>query len=230
MNWDLIWLNAPMFLHGLLLTLWLVCASVLISFVIAVPLAIARVSRNRWVAWPVAGYTLVMRGTPLLVQLFIVYYGLAQFAWMRDSWVWPWFSNATFCAIFAFVLNTTAYSTEIFAGAIRTVHHGEVEAAQSFGMSRVLVYRRIVLPSMLRAALSQYSNEVIMMLQATSIASTVTLLDITGVARYVSMNYYISFEPYVTAGALYLVLTLALTRLFRLAESRWLRHLAPRAH
>lgn len=230
MNWDLIWLNAPMFGRGLLLTLWLVCASVAISFVIAVPLALARTSRHRWLAWLVAGYTLVMRGTPLLVQLFIVYYGFAQFEWMRASFAWPWFSNATFCAIFAFVLNTTAYSTEIFAGSIRTIHHGEVEAALSFGMSRTQLYRRIILPTMLRASLSQYSNEVIMMLQATSVASTVTLLDITGVARYVTMNYYIAFEPYVTAGAMYFVLSLALTRLFRLAEARWLRHLAPRAH
>ncbi|GAB7538750.1 ABC transporter permease [Burkholderia sp. 3C] len=230
MNWDLIWDNAPMYAQGLLETLWLMCASVAISFAIAVPLSIARASHQRWIAWPVAGYTLVMRGTPLLVQLFIVYYGFAQFDWMRESFVWPWFSNASFCAILAFVLNTTAYSTEIFAGAIRTVPRGEVEAALSVGMSRPLLMRRIVLPSMLRASISQYGNEVILMLQATSVASTVTLLDLTGVARYVSMNYYISFEPYVTAGALYLALTLLLTRLFRFAEARWLRHLAPRAH
>jgi arginine/ornithine transport system permease protein len=227
MNWDLIYLNLPLYLRGTITTLFLVAASVIVSFLMAVPLASLRASHNRLVAWPVAAYTLVMRGTPLLVQLFIAYYGLAQFEWFRHSIAWAWFSNATFCAIFVFVLNTTAYSTEIFAGALRAVNHGEVEAALSFGMTRMNLYRRILIPTMLRQSLSQYSNEVIMMLQATSVASTVTLLDITGVARYVSMNYYISFEPYVTAGAIYLVLTIGLTQLFKHAERRWLRHLRP---
>lgn len=229
MNWDVIWLNAPLFLQGTITTLVLVSSALAISFFIAVPLSVARASRRCAVAMPIAGYTLVMRGTPLLVQLFIVYYGFAQFQWAHNPHLWELLSNATFCAIFTFVLNTTAFTTEIFAGAIKTLNTGEIEAALSVGMSRIQLYRRIIVPSMLRASLSQYSNEVILMLQATSIASTVTLLDITGVARYVTMNYYIAFEPYITAGAIYLLLTLSCTRFFKLAEARWLQHLAPRA-
>jgi arginine/ornithine transport system permease protein len=228
-NWDVIWLNAPLFLQGTVTTLILVSSALTISFFIAVPLSMARASRKTILAMPVAGYTLVMRGTPLLVQLFIVYYGLAQFRWAHHPQVWDLLSNATFCAIFTFALNTTAFTTEIFAGAIRTVNGGEIEAALSMGMSRIQLYWRIIIPSMLRGSLSQYSNEVILMLQATSIASTVTLLDITGVARYVTMNYYIAFEPYVTAGMIYLLLTLSCTRFFKFAEARWLQHLAPRA-
>ena len=227
MNWDLIYHNLPLYLRGTVTTLLLVSASVIVSFALAVPLATLRASHNRLVAWPVAAYTLVMRGTPLLVQLFIVYYGLAQFESIRHSFAWAWLSNATFCAIFAFVLNSTAYTTEIFAGALRAVNHGEVEAALSVGMSRGKLFRRILIPGMLRQSLAQYSNEVVMMLQATSVASTVTLLDLTGVARYVSMNYYISFEPYLTAGLIYLALTMGLTQLFKGAERRWLRHLQP---
>jgi arginine/ornithine transport system permease protein len=228
-NWDVIWSNAPLFLQGTVTTLVLVGSALGVSFFIAVPLAMARASRHSLLAMPVAGYTLVMRGTPLLVQLFTIYYGLAQFNWAHTPPIWGLLSSATFCAIFTFVLNTTAFTTEIFAGAIRTVNGGEIEAALSMGMNRVKLYQRIILPSMLRASLAQYSNEVILMLQATSIASTVTLLDITGVARYVTMNFYIAFEPYVTAGMIYLILTLSCTRLFKFAEARWLRHLAPRA-
>jgi arginine/ornithine transport system permease protein len=227
-NWDVIWLNAPLFLNGTVTTLILVSSALAISFFIAVPLSMARTSRKAFLSVPVAGYTLVMRGTPLLVQLFIVYYGLAQFRWAHQPQLWDLLSNATFCAIFTFVLNTAAFQTEIFAGAIRTLNGGEIEAGLSMGMSRIQLYGRIIIPSMLRASMSQYSNEVILMLQATSIASTVTLFDITGVARYVTMNYYIAFEPYVTAGVIYLLLTLSCTRFFKFAEGRWLQHLAPR--
>ena len=226
MNWDIIYSNLPMFLKGTMTTLVLVSSSVVASFLLSMCLAPLRASPSRLLAWPVAVYTMVMRGTPLLVQLFLVYYGLSQFEWVRNSILWPWFSNATFCALFTFILNSTGYSTEIFAGGLRAAPHQEIEAAQSFGMGRWLIYRRILLPAVLRNSLSQYSNEVIMLLQATSVASTVTLLDITGVAHYVSMNYYISFEPYVTAGAIYLVLSIVLTRMFRRLERRWMRHLA----
>jgi arginine/ornithine transport system permease protein len=164
----------------------------------------------------------------MLVQLFLIYYGLAQFEAVRDSVLWPYFSSATFCACLAFAINTSAYSAEILAGSLKATPHGEIEAAKAMGMSRFKLYRRILLPSALRRALPQYSNEVIMMLHTTSLASIVTLIDITGAARTVSSRYYLPFEAFITAGLFYLGLTFILVRLFKLAERRWLAYLAPR--
>jgi arginine/ornithine transport system permease protein len=163
-----------------------------------------------------------------LIQLFLIYYGLAQFEMLRQSFVWPWLSSPLICVLIAFVLNTTAYTTEIFAGGLRHLPPGEIEAARAYGMSPWTQARRILLPAMLTRSLSLYGNETIMMLHATSLASTVTLMEITGVARNITLNYYIQFEPYVTAGAIYLLLTLALVGAFRFAEWRWAGYLQPR--
>ena len=149
---------------------------------------------------------------------------------MRDSILWPWLSSATFCACLAFAINTSAYTAEIIAGSLKSTPPGEIEAARAIGMSKAKMYRRILLPSALRRALPQYSNEVIMMLQTTSLASIVTLMDITGAARAVNAQFYLPFEAYITAGVFYLCLTFILVKLFKLAERRWLSYLAPRKH
>ncbi|GGM24739.1 ABC transporter permease [Pseudomonas asuensis] len=229
-DYNVIWENLPLYLSGLLVTLKLLAVSLVIGLTVAIPLAFMRVSRRIVVNFPAWLYTYVIRGTPGLVQLFLIYYGLAQFEAVRESWLWPWLSNATFCACLAFAINTSAYTAEIIAGSLKATPHGEIEAAQAMGMSRALMYRRIVLPSALRRALPQYSNEVIMMLQTTSLASIVTLVDITGAARTVNSQFYLPFEAYVTAGIFYLALTFILVRLFKLAERRWLAYLAPRKH
>jgi arginine/ornithine transport system permease protein len=168
-----------------------------------------------------------------LVQVYLIYYGVGQLPWVEARWdsIWPWtwFKGPLFCTVLAFVINTTAYTIEIIAGAIRTTPHGEIEGGRSVGMSEAMLYRRILLPSALRRALPAYSNEVILMLQATSVASVVpSLIDITGAAGSVYSTYYLPFEAYLTAGAIYLLLTLGLVALFRLAERRWLAYLRVR--
>lgn len=228
MEWNLIVDHLPLFGHAIVVSIAITVAAVVAGLLLSVVLAVLRVSPRKWVRAPVAGFTFVVRGTPAMVQLFLVYYGLSQFAVVRESLLWNLFSNATFCAIFAFVINTTAYTTEIFAGSLRSIPHGEIEAAQSLGMSRLAMFRRILLPSMLRRALPQYSNEVIMVLHMSSLASLVTVLDITGAARFINAQFYVAFEPFITAGAIYLALTLLLVRGFRKAEGRWLAHLQPR--
>lgn len=215
----------PKYFDGMQVTMLLMVLSLASGFALSVPLAIARVSSRPWLAMPVWFFTYVMRGTPLLVQLFVVYYGFAQFDLLRESWLWAWFKNAWFCAWFAFTLNTTAYTTEIFAGAIRATPIGEIEAARGFGLSGLTLYRRILLPSALRRALPQYSNEVVGIMHATAIASTVTLVDITRVARDVYAEYLLPAEAFGTAAAFYFVLTFGLVGLFKLAERHWLRHL-----
>ncbi|RUC68387.1 ABC transporter permease [Pseudomonas aeruginosa] len=217
-----------LYFDGLLVTLKLLSISLLIGLLLAVPLALMRVSKQPLVNFPAWLYTYVIRGTPMLVQLFLIYYGLAQFDAVRESALWPWLSNASFCACLAFAINTSAYTAEILAGSLKATPHGEIEAAKAMGMSRLKMYRRILLPSALRRALPQYSNEVIMMLQTTSLASIVTLVDITGAARTVYSQYYLPFEAFITAGLFYLCLTFILVRLFKLAERRWLAYLAPR--
>jgi arginine/ornithine transport system permease protein len=169
-----------------------------------------------------------MRGTPLLVQIFLLYYGLAQFEVVRESVLWPLLRSAAFCAVAAFVLNTGAYTTEILHGAMRAVPGGEIEAAKSLGMSRWTIFRRIVLPSAFRRSLPAYGNEVVLMLHATSLASVVTLYDLTGAAREVNSRYYMPFEAFITAGVCYLLLTFVLVALFRAAERRWLAPLTGR--
>ncbi|MBD8494841.1 ABC transporter permease [Pseudomonas syringae] len=227
-DYNVIWDSLPLYLGGLLVTLKLLGISLFFGLLAALPLGIMRVSKNRWINFPAWLYTYVIRGTPMLVQLFLIYYGLAQFEAVRESYLWPWLSSATFCACLAFAINTSAYTAEIVAGSLKATPAGEIEAARAMGMSSVTLYRRILLPSAMRRALPQYSNEVLMMMQATSLASIVTLIDLTGAARTVNAQYYLPFEAYITAGVFYLCLTFILVRLFRLAERRWLGYLAPR--
>lgn len=227
-DYQMIWENLPLYFSGVLVTLKLLLIALAVGLGLALPLALMRVSKSPWINFPAWLYTYVIRGTPMLVQLFLIYYGLAQFDAVRESFLWPYFSSATFCACLAFAINTSAYTAEILAGSLKATPPGEIEAAKAMGMSRAGLYRRILLPSALRRALPQYSNEVIMMLHTTSLASIVTLIDITGAARTVSAQYYMPFEAFITAGLFYLALTFVLVRLFKLAERRWLAHLAPR--
>ena len=227
-DYNVIWASLPLYLGGVLVTIKLLLISLALGLAMAVPLGLMRVSKSQWLNFPAWLYTYVIRGTPMLVQLFLIYYGLAQFEAVREGMLWPYLSDATFCACLAFAINTSAYSAEILAGSLRATPHGEIEAAKAMGMSRAKLYRRILLPSALRRALPQYSNEVIMMLHTTSLASIVTLIDITGAARTVSSQYYLPFEAFITAGLFYLCLTFILVRLFKSAERRWLGYMAPR--
>jgi len=229
MNWQAIAASLPTFFEGLLATVELLAASLAIGLAAALPLALLRASRNPWLALPVRAFTYVIRGTPMLVQLFLIYYGLAQFEAIRESVLWQFLQSAWFCAVAAFAINTCAYTTELIGGALLATPSGEIEAARSLGMTRATLVRRILLPSALRRSLPAYSNEAVLMLQGTSLASIVTILDLTGAAREMNSRYYLPFEAFLTAAAFYLALTFALLWLFHRAEKRWLAHLAPRA-
>lgn len=226
MDWQVVVGSLPDFAQGLKVCLVLLVISVATGFACSIPLAVARVSARRWLSLPVWLFTYVFRGTPLLVQLFVIYYGLAQFEWVRNSVAWPLLREAWFCAWLAFSLNTTAYTTEIFAGALRATPAGELDAARAFGLSGLKLYSRILLPSALRRALPQYSNEVVGMMHATAVASTVTLVDVTRVARDVYANHLLPVEAFGTAAVIYALLTFSMVGLFRLAEGHYLRHLA----
>lgn len=225
MKLDVITANLPKLLQGAALTLELVAVSLLAGALLALPLALMRVSERGWLRVPAYAYIFVFRGTPLLVQIFLVYYGLGQFAGLRASALWPILREPYWCAIIAFALNTAAYTAEILRGAIQAVPVGEVEAAKAFGMSRALSLRRIILPRAFRIALPAYGNEVILMLKGSALASTITLLDLTGMARTIIARTYMPVEIFLAAGLIYLAITFVFVQLFRLLERRLGRHL-----
>ena len=222
MDWGAVGDSLPSFAGGAWVTFELTLAALAIGMLFALPLAVLRGRPSRWISGPVWAFTYVIRGTPLLVQLFLVYYGLGQFDAVRDSALWPWLRSAWFCAIAAFAINTCAYTIEILHGAMKAVPAGEIEAAQAMGMPRATLLRRVVLPAALRRMLPAYGNEVIFMLQASSLASTVTLMDLTGAAREMNSRYYLPFEAFLTAAVIYLAITTTLVGLFHAAERRWL--------
>ncbi|CAN7661296.1 ABC transporter permease [Pararhizobium sp. LjRoot238] len=229
MNWNVIVENAPLYFAGMKLTLFLAFTSLAVSFLLAVPMAFLGNSSRREIRYVVSAYTLLFRGTPLLVQLFLIYFGLAQFGAVRQSFIWPWLSSPLVCVLLAFIMNTTAYSTEIFAGALRSIPIGELEAARAFGLSKRKQAIRILVPAMLTRSLPIYGNEMIMMLHATSLASTVTLLETTGVARRITLDNYIQFEPYVTAAGIYLTITFVIISAFQIVQRRFAGYLEPRS-
>ena len=213
--------------NGIVTTTQLVFLSLVIGLLMAIPLAIVRSSRHRWISLPIYLYTYVFRGTPLLIQLYIIYYGVVFFDGIQETFLWPMLREAFYPALIAFTLNTAAYTTEIFRGAIKATPRGEIEAARAYGMSDTLMMRRIILPSAFRRALPAYGNEVIFMLHASAIASVVTLMDITGAARFIYARYYAPFEAFLFAAAIYLCLTFTILYFFRYLEKRLLAHLKP---
>lgn len=228
MEWGVVQDSLPQYLSGVVITLQLLCLACGLGLAAALPLAMLRSLPSPWVHKPVWLFTYVIRGTPMLVQLFLLYYGLAQFEAVRASVLWPWLSSAWFCAVLAFAVNTCAYTTEILHGAMKAVPAGEIEAAQALGMSRWVMLRRIVLPSAFRRALPAYGNEVVLMLHGTSLASVVTLYDLTGAARELNSVHYLPFEAFITAAVFYAAITAVLVALFRAAERRWLQPMLPR--
>jgi histidine transport system permease protein len=215
-------------LTGLAMTLWLLVISCSIGFLLAIPFSVARVSRHRWLSRPVWMFTYFFRGTPLFVQLLLIYSGLGSLTLIHNSvLLWSVFRTGINCTIIAFVLNTCAYTTEIFAGAMSSIPFGEIEAGRAIGMSSFTLYRRIILPSALRRSLPMYSNEVIFMLHATSVAFTATVPDLLKVAVDVNAATFMTFYAYGIAAVLYLTVTFTLVSLFRLAERRWLAFLKP---
>jgi His/Glu/Gln/Arg/opine family amino acid ABC transporter permease subunit len=220
MNWELIIKWLPRIAEGAWLTLELVGIAVLAGLLLALPLGIARSSRQWWVRAVPYGYIFFFRGTPLLVQLFLVYYGLAQFEAVRQGPLWPYLRDPYWCAIITLTLHTAAYIAEILRGAIQAIPPGEIEAARALGMSRGQALLHIILPRAARIGLPAYSNEVILMLKASALASTITLLELTGMSRTIIARTYQPVEIFFAAGVFYLVAAYVLVQGFRLLERR----------
>jgi His/Glu/Gln/Arg/opine family amino acid ABC transporter permease subunit len=223
-DWQVILDYYPRLLDGALLTLELVVISGLAGVLLAIPLALARASDKKWISFLPFCFIYFFRGTPLLIQIFLIYYGSAQFDWVRESSLWPILKQPYWCAIIAFTLNTAAYSAELFRGAIQAIPRGEIEAADAFGMPWWLKTRRIVLPRAFGIALPAYGNEVILMLKSSALASTITLLDLTGMARTIQARTYTPVELFTAAGVIYLLMAAVVIILFRFLENRFNRY------
>ena len=227
MNFELMIETFPKLLSGLNLTIQLVTISLFIGFCLAIGLALLRLSNNTFLSFFAKTYVFYFRGTPLLVQIFLIYYGIAQFEIIRETFVWSFFKEAYWCGILALTLNTCAYSSEIIRGGIQSVPFGQIESARSVGMSRFLLYRRIILPIAFRQALPAYGNEIILMVKATSLVSTITLMEVTGIARLIIAKTFSPVEIFIVAGLIYLTINFIVTRLVNFCEIKltpYLRH------
>ena len=225
MSFDLLQRHGPKLLDGLLVTLQLVSISIVIGALLAIPVAAARLSKNRLIGGLAFAYVYFFRGTPLLAQIFLVYYGAGQFRPTLDALgLWGFFRDAFNCAVLTFTLNTAAYQAEIYRGAIRSVPTGQWEAARALGLGRVPLLLRVVFPQAALIALRPLGNELILMIKGSAVASIVTVFDLMGQTR-LAFSRSFDITIYFYAAALYLILVETIRRLWNWLEARLTRHL-----
>ena len=211
----------PKLLSATLVTLKLVSTSLLFGIFLGTLFAILRTGKNKFLKAFSYYYSYIFRGTPMLVQLFIIYFGLAQIEYLRSSFLWVVLKEPYWCAIIAFALNTGAYTSEIFRSAFETIDKGIIEAGKSLGIPNSKIFYKIKLPIVLRQSLPAYGNEMILMLKGTSLASTVTLMDLTGVAKFIISTTYKPVEIFIVAGSIYLLITFVIHNIIKFLEKKY---------
>ena len=221
MDLELILNSLPKLLPAALVTLKLLISSLIIGLIIGLGFAILRLNKNVFINKFAYGYSYLFRGTPLLVQIFIIYYGLAQIEYLRSTFLWTIIKEPYWCAIIAFSLNTGAYTSEILRSAFQTIKIGVIEAGKSLGISNKIIFYKIQIPIAIRQSLPAYGNEIILMLKGTSLASTVTLMDLTGVAKYIISTTFKPIEVFIVAGSIYLFMTFCIHNLIKFLEKKY---------
>jgi octopine/nopaline transport system permease protein len=219
MNVELIIAHFLQLLGGIPLTLQLVSLALLFGLVLGSLTAVARMSGIPGLSQAAHCYAYVIRGTPLLVQIFLIYFGLGQIEWVQESFAWPILRDEVWCAVIALALNSGAYTSEVIRGGIQSIPHGQLEAALAYGMSRRTRLVRIILPQALRQLLPAYGNECVAMVKGSALASTITVMEVTGIARNLASNTYAPIETFLAAGIIYLGLNFFFTRLIAMAEA-----------
>ena len=220
MDLDLMINSLPKLLSATLTTLKLLSLSLIFGLIIGLIFAIMRLSKNKFVSNFSYGFSYLFRGTPLLVQIFIIYFGLGQIEYLRSTILWSILKEPYWCAIIAFALNTGAYTSEILRSAFQTIKPGLIEAGKSLGISSKIIFYKIQIPIAIKQSLPAYGNEIILMLKGTSLASTVTLMDLTGVAKYIISTTFKPVEVFIVAGSIYLFLTFLIHNFIKFAEKR----------
>ena len=222
MDFDLMITSLPKLLSAAVITLKLLSASLIIGLFIGFLFAVLRLNKNTFINKFAYGYSYLFRGTPLLVQIFIIYYGLGQIEWLRSTFLWVILKEPYWCAIIAFALNTGAYTSEILRSAFQTIKPGIIEAGKSLGISSKIILYKIQIPVAIRQSLPAYGNEIILMMKGTSLASTVTLMDITGVAKHIVSTTYKPLEVFLLAGGIYLFMTFIIHNLIKYLEKKYI--------
>lgn len=215
----------PRYLSGLQVTLTLVTVSVLLGALVSIPVTYGRMSSNRLLSSIAYGYVYFFRGTPLIAQLFLIYYGLGEFRPQLESiGLWGFFREPWNCAILAFTLNTAAYQAEILRGALQSVPRGQFEGGQALGLHRLTIYRKIIIPQAMIVALRPYGNEIILMVKGSAIVAIITVFDLFGETRRAYSRTF-DFQTYIWAAIFYLIIVEALRNLWNVLERRLTRHL-----
>lgn len=214
------------FLTGIKNTILLVVVGLSFGAVIALPMAIIRWKRVPVLAKAIGVFVYVFRGSPMLVQAYLLYYGLAQFESVRNSMFWVVLKEPWWCAAIAFAINSAAYQVEIYRGGLDAVPRGEIEATAAIGMSQGIALRHVILPSALRRCLPMMANESIFLLHGSAIASMLTITDVLGAGRKLNAQYYLAYEGFLAATVIYMVLVYIITRILGWVERRTLKHLA----
>ena len=220
MDLELMATSFPKLLNATLVTLKLLSLSLIFGLILGLFFAILRLSKNIFLNKFSYFYSYVFRGTPLLVQIFIIYFGLGQIEFLRSSFLWIILKEPYWCAIIAFSLNTGAYTSEILRSAFETINKGFIEAGDSLGISKKIIFYKIQIPIAIRQSLPAYGNEIILMLKGTSLASTVTLMDLTGVAKYIISTSFKPIEVFIVAGGIYLFMTFIIHNFIRYLEKK----------
>ena len=218
---DLMLESLPRLLNATILTIQLTFLSLFFGIFVGVFFAFLRTGKNKFLYFISYYYSYIFRGTPLLVQIFIIYFGLGQVEWIRESFLWLFLKEPYSCAILAFTLNTGAYTSEIFRSAFQTINKGIIEAAKGLGLNKISIFFRIKLPIAIKQSLPAYGNEMVLMLKGTSLASTVTLLDLTGVAKHIISTTFRPVEVFIVAGSIYLIMTFIIHNFIKFLEKKY---------
>ena len=221
MDFELMIISFPKLLNAAVVTLKLLSVSLIVGLFIGLLFAILRLNKNIFINKFAYGYSYVFRGTPLLVQIFIIYFGLGQIESLRSSFLWVILKEPYWCAIIAFALNTGAYTSEILRSAFQTIKPGIIEAGKSLGISNKIIFYKVQIPIAIRQSLPAYGNEIILMLKGTSLASTVTLMDLTGVAKYIISTTFKPIEVFIVAGGIYLFMTFIVHNVIKFLEKKY---------
>ena len=221
MDFDLMITSFPKLLGATIITLKLLSASLFFGLFLGLFFAILRLNKNIFINKFAYGYSYVFRGTPLLVQIFIIYFGLGQIEYLRSTVLWVVLKEPYWCAIIAFTLNTGAYTSEILRSAFQTIKPGIIEAGKSLGISNKIIFYKIQIPIAIRQSLPAYGNEIILMMKGTSLASTVTLMDLTGVAKYIISTTFKPIEVFIVAGGIYLFMTFVIHNVIKYLEKKY---------
>jgi len=221
MDFELMIDSFPKLLSAATITLKLLSVSLIIGLFIGLLFAILRLNKNIFINKFAYGYSYLFRGTPLLVQIFIIYFGLGQIEYLRTTFLWTILKEPYWCAIIAFALNTGAYTSEILRSAFQTIKPGIIEAGKSLGISNKIIFYKIQIPIAIRQSLPAYGNEIILMMKGTSLASTVTIMDLTGVAKYIISTTFKPIEVFIIAGGIYLFMTFIFYNMIKFLEKKY---------